>query len=106
MFTLVRRPWLRWLGYLTCAVTVTSYLSNYPAENLLLTTYTSDRSRILRPGQFQQVVGVAPVVDDVEYKGPVEADDMGMAHDLRFVTILNVLWMSRYRDHAEIPAYS
>lgn len=106
MFTLVRRPWLRWLGYLTCAVTVTLYLSNCLEEDLLRATYTSNRSGILRPGQFQQVVAVAPVVDEVEYKGPVEADEMGMAHDLRFVTILNVLWISRYKDHAELAVYS
>ncbi|BCS23138.1 uncharacterized protein APUU_31363S [Aspergillus puulaauensis] len=83
MFTLVRRPWLRWLGYLTCAITVTSYLLDCLEENVLSATWTSDRPRILRPGQFQQGIGVAPVVDDVEYKGPVEADEMGMAHDLR-----------------------
>ncbi|OJJ00858.1 hypothetical protein ASPVEDRAFT_82410 [Aspergillus versicolor CBS 583.65] len=83
MFTLVRRPWLRWLGYLTCALTVTSYLSIYLEENPLCATYTSDRSLILRPGQFQQVVRVAPVVDEIEYEGAVEADEMGMAHDIR-----------------------
>lgn len=102
MFTLVRRPWLRWLGYLTCALTVTSYLSIYLEENPLCATYTSDRSLILRPGQFQQVVGVAPVVDEIEYKGAVEADEMGMAHDIRCVTILNVWWMSGYEDYTEI----
>ncbi len=105
MFILVRRPWLRRLGYLTCAITVTTYLTVYLEEEPLCATYTSDRPGILKPGQLQQVVGVAPVVDEVEYKGPVEADEMGMAHDIRFVTMLNVLQMSRYKDHTEFPVY-
>lgn len=87
-----RWTWLRWLAYLTCLITVISYL--YPETNLVRAAHGSFyRPGILRHGQYRQDI-VALAVDEVADKDSAEPDKTGMVHDQRFVTILNDLWTS------------
>jgi hypothetical protein len=38
---------------------------------------------ILRPGQYQQIVGFAPATDEMPHEDP-DLDEMGIVHDRRF----------------------
>jgi hypothetical protein len=79
---------LRWLGYLTCLVTIiqtSSYLFGYPETSLVQTVYASfSGPGILRPGQYHGLVGVGDKVADEHSSEP---DSLGIAHDRRFVSI-------------------
>ncbi|KAJ6004542.1 hypothetical protein N7522_006187 [Penicillium canescens] len=78
--------WFRWLGYLTCLVTVLrvySYFAQHPETNLIRATYDSlYRPGILLPGQYQENAVFMPATDKGEYEDP-DLDEMGMVHDRR-----------------------
>ncbi|KXG50850.1 uncharacterized protein PGRI_064220 [Penicillium griseofulvum] len=83
-------PWdrwtcLRWLGYLTCLVTIiqtSSYLFGYPETSLVQAVYASfSGPGIIRPGQYQGLVG--GVRDKVADEHSSEPDSLGIAHDRR-----------------------
>jgi hypothetical protein len=83
-----RWTWLRYLGCLTCLVTIIqaySFLSNHPETTLIQATYDCfHRPQILRPGQYRQD-DVALVAEEVPDESMADPDGMGMAHDRRFV---------------------
>jgi len=88
-FSSRRWTWLRYLGYLTCLITILqtcSFLSNHPETNLVQATYDCfHRPPILRPGQYQRGADVASVAEEAPGEVPADPDEVGMAHVRRFV---------------------